>query len=154
MPSLEEILPKEPDLDYSSMDSKTADLFRSHQPGIFASNLMRCAWNLARFRHGTPSLDQLLEQLPVAIDQLRTYLHGKPTAVTAVASLTGARLPPDVEISGQWGRIRSARPEDHPPALRHQVDKRTTTTTESGDQIEISDAGDMIIEARVPSNSR
>jgi hypothetical protein len=143
------IFPRGPDVDYSDLDSNTADHVRSQIPGSFASGLMRCAWNLAKIRHGTPSFAHLLEQLPVAVKQLRSFLHGKPTAVTAIASLTGARLPPDVEISGSWGRIRSARPEDHPPALRQLADKRTVTTTESGDHIEISDAGDIVIEASV-----
>jgi hypothetical protein len=145
----EGIFPTGADVDYSGMDSDTAAFFRSVIPGTFASGLVRCAWRLAKLRHEAPSLDQLLEQVPIAVKQLRSFLRGKPTAVTAVASLTGACLPPDVEISGPWGRIRSARPEDHPPAVRHLIDKRTTTTTEAGDHIEISDAGDIIIEASV-----
>jgi Apea-like HEPN len=145
----ERMLPKVPEVDYSKMDADTAYLYRSLNPGMFASGLVRCAWNLAKIDHGTPSLAEFIEQLAVAVDQFRTYLEGEPTTVTAIASLTGVRLPPGTEISGQWGRIRSARPEDHPPALRDLASQRTGTTTESGDRIEISGAGDVIIEARV-----
>jgi hypothetical protein len=131
------------------MDEKTAEAFRSLTPGIFASGLLRCAWNLAKIHNATPSLDQLLDQIPVTVKQLRSLLAQKPTRVTAIASLTGARLPQGVEITGTWGRLRSARREDHPPAFKHLVDQRTTTTTETGDQIEITDAGDIIFETNV-----
>jgi hypothetical protein len=81
------------------------------------------------------------------VSGIRSFLGGQPTPVTAVVSLTGIRLPEGVEISGNWGRIRAARAEDHPSRLNSMVEKRITTTTDKGEHIEITDAGDVIFEA-------
>jgi Apea-like HEPN len=126
-----------------------SDYIRSLVPGRFASGLIWCAWNLAKLDVGNPTLAQLAAKIPIALKQLQSCFSGQVTQVTAIASLTGVRLPDDTEISGIWGRLRSARPEDHPASLRQFVDKRTITTTEAGDSIEISDAGDVILETNV-----
>jgi hypothetical protein len=145
----EGIFPSMPDTDYATVDSVAADYLRSTMPGHFAHGLISSSWKSATFQYGTPSLPQLLEHIPDVLAQLRTYLAGQPTAVPAIASFTGARLPEGTEVSGSWGRLRPARAEDHPPAVKHLADKRTTTTTEAGQIVEISDAGDIIFESTV-----
>jgi hypothetical protein len=146
----EGIFPLGPENDYTALgEDGVADHFRSLIPGHFASSLIWCAWRLAKLDTGRPSPAQLATKIPIALEQLRSCVSGQPTVVTAVCSLTGVRLPDDAEISGTWGRIRPARPEDHPASLRDLVDKRTVTTTDAGDQIEISDAGDVIFETNV-----
>lgn len=127
----------------------TAVYVRSIIPGMYASGLIWCAWNLAKLDAAYPTLPQLAAKIPVALEQLRSCLSGQETKVASIASFTGVRLPNDAEISGAWGRLRPARAEDHPSTLRRFTDKRTTTTTETGDKIEISDAGDVIFETNV-----
>ena len=122
---------------------------RSVAAGGFASGLIWCAWNLAKLDSGAATPDALASQIPIALKQLRSIFSGRVTKVTAVASFTGVRLPADIEISGRWGRLRPARPDDHPSSLRNFIDKRTTATTETGDQVEITDAGDVILEMDV-----
>ena len=145
----EGIFPSGPDVDYSSLDGDIAELYRSHIPGSFASGLINYAWRMTKLQNGNSSLAQLMQQVPLALEKLRSYVTGNPTAVPAIAALTGVRLPAGVEISGPWGRIRAARPDDHPPAFKHLINKRTMTTTDAGEQIEISDAGDIILETTV-----
>jgi Apea-like HEPN len=130
-------------------DADSEYLVRSVMCAGFASGLIWSAWNLAKLESGTPTPDQLASKVPVALEQLRSMFSGRVTKVTAVASFTGVRLPADTEISGKWGRLRPARRDDHPTPLRGFIDKRTTTTTAAGDQIEISDAGDVILETDV-----
>ena len=126
-----------------------SDYVRSFRPSRYASGLIWSAWNLAKLESDAPTLAQLAAKIPIALGQLRSCFSGQVTKVTAVASLTGVRLPDDTEISGTWGRLRPARASDHPAALRPFFDKRTTTTTEAGNQVEISDAGDVIFETSV-----
>ena len=146
----EQILPVGFESDYAELgDSEGKAFFSSMRPGMFASGLIWCAWNLARLDTACPSLAQFAAKVPVALGQLRSCFSGKSTAVTSVASLTGARLPDGTEIKGTWGRIRPARKEDHPASLRPFAGMRTVSTTESGDQVEITDAGDIIFETTV-----
>lgn len=130
-------------------DDTAADYFRSLRPGSFASGLIWCAWNLAKLEGGIPTPTQLESKIPIALEQLRSSFSGQVTRVTAVASLTGARLPEGALISGPWGHLRPARSDDHPFRLRALADRRTITTTEAGDQVEITDAGDIILETSI-----
>jgi hypothetical protein len=145
----EGIFPLGPEVDHTTISGGVADHLRSVIPGQYASSLIWCAWRLAKLDTDCPSPVQLAAKIPIALDQLRSCFSGKPTSVTAFCSLTGLRLPNGAEISGTWGRIRPARPEDHPSSLRPLVDKRTVTTTDTGDQVEITDAGDVIFETNV-----
>ena len=113
---------------------------------LYGCGIVNMAWNLAKLQAGVPTLDELVGKLPDALNGVRSFLGGQPTPVTAVVSLTGIRLPEGLEISGNWGRIRAARAEDHPSRLKSMVQSRTTTTTDTGEQIEITDAGDVIFE--------
>ena len=119
------------------------------QPLLYGCRIVGAAWDLAKLRTPVPTVEALLRFLPDALRTARSLLRGRPTQVTSVVSLTGIRLPEGTEISGTWGRIRPVRAEDHPSFLKPKVEKRTTTTTEAGDQIEISDAGDVIFEASI-----
>jgi hypothetical protein len=116
---------------------------------FFGSGVLQAAWELAKLRAPTPGLDELIEMLPVALKQARSLFDGSRTKVTAVVALTGIQLPEDVEISGSWGRIRKARREDHPPFLRQMAERRSSATTPQGEVVEITDAGDVILEIAV-----
>jgi hypothetical protein len=146
----EGIFPLGPQNDYNAPSGDIGAVYaRSLLPGKFASSLIWCAWNLSKLDVGVPTPAQLAAKIPIALEQLRSCFSGKVIKVTAVASLTGVRLPADTQISGTWGRLRPARAEDHPSTVRQFVDKRTVTTTDAGDQVEISDAGDVIFESEV-----
>jgi hypothetical protein len=125
------------------------DIGRSFQPLMYGCGIISTAWSLAKLQVGVPSLDELIQRLPDALASTRSILRGQSTSATAVISFTGIRLPEGVQISGTWGQIRPARAEDHPGMLKAMTQKRTTTTTEAGEQVEITDAGDVI--SKLPS---
>ena len=148
----EQIFPGSPEIDIH-VPAHGAEFMYSF-PGMHASNLIWSAWNHAKLEAGTPTLDQLADKIPTVLDQHRSLASGGTAMVTAIASLTGVRLPDDVQISGAWGRIRPARVGDHPSSVRAFIDQRTTTTTDNGDKVEISDAGDVIFETTIPMQVR
>jgi hypothetical protein len=125
------------------------DILGSFQPLLYGYSIINAAWSLAKLQVGVPSLDEVVRMLPDALSGARSLLRGQPTPITAVISLTGIRLPEGAQISGAWGRIRPARAEDHPGLLKSMIEKRITTTTESGESVEITDAGDVIFETRI-----
>lgn len=150
----EQSFPIRPETDYSNVPAHAAVFVRSFPASMYASNLIWSAWNHAKLEASTPTLDQLAAKIPTVLDQHRACASGETTMVTAVASLTGVRIPDDVQISGAWGRIRPARAADHPSSVRDFINKRTVTTTDTGDRVEISDAGDVIFETKIPMQAR
>jgi hypothetical protein len=125
------------------------EIRRSFQPLSYACSIIYAAWSLARLKASTPTLVEVIEKLPDALSGARSLIRGDSTPITVVVSFTGIRLPEDVEISGAWGRIRPARMEEHPTLLKPMLERRTTTTTEAGERIEITDAGDVIYETQL-----
>ncbi|GAA4510825.1 hypothetical protein GCM10023191_074020 [Actinoallomurus oryzae] len=116
---------------------------------FFGSGVLQAAWELAKLKKPVPNLDELIEMLPTALRQARSLFRGDRTKVISLVALTGIQLPEGMEISGDWGRIRKARDEDHPPFLKQMVERRTSATTPEGDTVEITDAGDVILETSV-----
>jgi hypothetical protein len=130
-------------------DGPDDDIYQDFRPLLHGCHIIGAAWNLAKLQTGVPTLDELLGELANALDGIRSLLRGDSARITGAASFTGIKLPMDARISGDWGHIRPARAEDHPSLLKSMVDKRTTTTTDAGDQTEITDAGDVIFETSI-----
>ncbi|MET8048767.1 hypothetical protein ABZU75_14310 [Streptosporangium sp. NPDC005286] len=138
------------EFDMEAVAIGTSDgIARDFQAASYGSNLVFAGWELSKLRAGVPTLDELIEKLPDVLVQARSLFSGNRTLVTAVTSFTGIRLPEGVEISGPWGLIRPARIEDHPTSLERMLKHRTMTTDERGEQVEITDAGDVIFEATI-----
>ncbi|MEO3771341.1 hypothetical protein [Micromonospora sp. B9E7] len=120
--------------------------------GTFAgTSIISAAWEQVRMHNpATPSLENLVEALPTALDKARTALSGSTVKTTGLCSFTGATLPSNAVIELGWGRLRSARFEDHPEFVDSMVERRTVGQAESGEEVVISDAGDVILEVDVP----
>lgn len=130
------------------------DIHRSFEPLLYACRIINAAWGLAKLKASVPSLDELVDKLPDTLSGARSLLRGESTQIIAVSSFTGIRLPEGTEIVGNWGRIRAARAEDHPSLLKPMLERRTMTTTDAGEHVEITDAGDVIFEARIAMKMR
>jgi len=117
-----------------------------------ASSLIQAAWELARLDYETPSLEQLVLKLKAVLQQTRDAFAGKTIVAKAMASLSGIVLDPNVEIRAPWGKIRAARESEHPSVVsRLAAHKTVGATGDNGEQVMISDAGDVIVEVDIPT---
>ncbi len=118
-------------------------------------SIILAAWALARTDQPVPTVQELLARLPEVLQSSCAAWSRKPAETLALASLTGALLPQGCQFSLSWGRLRPARDTDHPQSVRDTMaERKTVSTSEEGTQVAISDAGDIIIEARAPLEIR
>jgi hypothetical protein len=109
-------------------------------------SIVNAAWRMACLTDAAPSLEKLISALPPALESARRALKGRTVRVKGVYSFTGLTLPPDTVLELGWGRIRAARPSDHPEDVSDMTQRRTVSGS-SG--IQITDAGEIILEADV-----
>ncbi|WP_125809897.1 HEPN domain-containing protein [Actinoplanes sp. ATCC 53533] len=124
------------------------------QASFFGGSVVRAAWEAARLRSDAPTLPEFLREVREMLNQTRALLRGEEIQIPSLAGFTGIVLEAGAEVSGPWGRIRSARPGDHPYFAHGMTQRRTSTTSETGEIIEISDAGEVILETSVPYRVR
>lgn len=120
------------------------------RPGDVAPAIVCSAWELECLVHPAPSLDLLLARLPDQLSNARQALNKHKARAVAVVSLTGILLPPDAILQLNWGRIRPARQSDHPGLASLLQKPLPISRTEAGEELRITDNGDVIVEAQVP----
>ncbi len=116
---------------------------------LLGSSIIQYAWELAKLHVAVPTLDDVLSQLPKALNQARDVFAGRTIELTGLASLTGVVLPLGKEVMLPWGRLRAARREDHPLLIGDLVDRSTVGRTGTAEKVTISDAGDVILEVKI-----
>ena len=116
------------------------------QVEVAGPSIINAAWRTASLTEPAPSLEDLVSELPQALKNARLALAGRTVKVKGICSFTGLTLPPNTVLDLGWGRIRTARPSDHPQHVSGLTQRRTVSGS-SG--VEITDAGDIILEADV-----
>src|SRR6266540_3976784 len=111
--------------------------------------LLLCAWEYGKLTNSVPTIVDLFEHLEVALQQARDAFAGKVVNAVSLASLSGVVLPDGTAFDTPWGRIRAAPQSDYPGAVRFLRDHRTTGG-HAGEQVTISDAGEVIVEVSTP----
>lgn len=109
--------------------------------------LFATAFDWARLESTVPSLEAVAGRLEDTIDLVRRAVRGETVTVPARVALTGALLPNDsapFDIDGNHVRRRDGR--DDWLVASTGGDRKLTATGEDDSQIEISYAGDIIIE--------
>src|SRR5690606_6612719 len=109
-------------------------------------SVINATWRTACLIDPVPSLEELISALPPMLEKARRALMGRTVRIKGVCSLTGLTLPSDCVLELEWGRIRSARPSDHPQDVGDMVERRLVSGS-SG--VQITDAGEGIVEADI-----
>jgi hypothetical protein len=152
------VVTRDPRLPFSDGDSddKSILVLRSTGSGGglqlwgVAPSIVGAAFDAVTLRGDRPSLDALLRELPTTLEMARRAFAGEPATTLGVASLTGVLLPEGHDLRFPWGRLRPARPEDHPDWIPRSLGERHTSRQSDGTEVVINDAGDVILEADVP----
>lgn len=119
------------------------------QLSMFASGLLENAWQALSHATSSPEPEEYIRTVLTQYKTARRAVAGKKMTIKALVGVTGLRLPDDLTLDLPWGRLRHATEQDSslvPPGLGGKL----TTTTESGTQIEIDYAGDLVMEMDVP----
>nr|GID81974.1 hypothetical protein Ade03nite_08980 [Actinoplanes derwentensis] len=127
---------------------------QGQQAAIFGNHVLLAAWDAVRLRVEGPTLEEYLSAVRQMLTQTRALLRGEEVLVPSLVGFTGIVVDQDVEVVGSWGRLRSARPSDLPSFASSMSERRINTTTETGEHIEITDAGDVVLETRIPYRVR
>ncbi|MEW2586285.1 hypothetical protein [Streptomyces virginiae] len=120
------------------------------QLAILGPGIVAAAFRHASIRRvATPTLDDLLDELPTALNTARELYTGKSVQTIALAGLSGVLLPEEKqEISAPWGRVRITLESDnrHVDSLRDL----TSMSLPDGSQLVSRGTGDLTVETSVP----
>ncbi|MFJ3928054.1 hypothetical protein [Streptomyces sp. NPDC090022] len=120
------------------------------QLAILGPGIVAAAFRHASIRRvGAPKLDDLLDELPAALNAARELYAGKAVHTLALAGLSGVLLPEEKqELSAPWGRVRVTLDSDnrHVDSLRDL----TSMSLPDGSQLVSRGTGDLTVETSVP----
>ncbi|WP_190024272.1 HEPN domain-containing protein [Streptomyces hiroshimensis] len=114
-------------------------------PGIVAAAFRRASARCA----ATPELDDLLTDLPAALNTARALYAGKAVQTLGLAGLSGVLLPEGKpELTAPWGRVRIALETDN--RLVDSLRDLTSMSLPDGSQLVSRGTGDLTVETTVP----
>jgi hypothetical protein len=109
------------------------------------------AWERAQLATDDPTFDDVAAAMLANLDAIRVAVRKAPATVPSCIGLTGVLLPDEVDVLDVgWGRVRRATEKERRRASLFGGGGQLRNTLPSGDTIEISYGGDLVLEADAP----
>lgn len=121
----------------------------SFQDVMFGEMIIASAWDSLSMTRPSPVLVDLLEQVDVNVDSLRSAVRGKQVSLPSRIVFTGFMAEDSRTIATPWGVLRPLEEWERqlaPPGL----DGAVSGTDASGNHTTVSYTGEMVLETTVP----
>jgi hypothetical protein len=122
-----------------------------HQVWGFADTLVNSGWSYARLQSDTPSIQELVDGVLLAIDKIRKAIKGEEVTIPARIGLTGMVFPEGVdEINLGWAKLRRANGTDDRFVKATTLKGKLTGTNQKGKTTVVDYCGNLVAEINVP----